>query len=71
MYFNFIHVEESAANWEDIGGLEQARSLLKETFEFPTKYKKLFDTAPIKMRSGLLLYGPPGYHNTYYFFLFA
>ena len=59
--FSFFDLfKESSANWEDIGGLKQARALLKETFEFPTQYKKLFDTAPIRMRSGLLLYGPPG-----------
>jgi len=59
-----VKLKESTVEWSQIGGLQDARSMLKETFEFPTKYKQLFDTAPIKLRSGLLLYGPPGCGKT-------
>jgi peroxin-1 len=34
--------------------------ILKETLELPARYRQLFARAPLKLRSGLLLYGPPG-----------
>jgi peroxin-1 len=50
--------------WEDIGGLEEVRKTLKETLEMPLRYARLYETAPIKLPSGLLLYGPPGCGKT-------
>merc|ERR1712130_546232 len=50
--------------WDDVGGLLKVRTTLKETLELPTKYSRLFDKAPLKLRSGLLLYGPPGCGKT-------
>merc|ERR1712130_358261 len=50
--------------WDDVGGLLKVRTTLKETLELPTKYSRLFDKAPLKLRSGLLLYGYPGCGKT-------
>ena len=50
--------------WEDVGGLEGVKETLKETIELPIRYAALFEAAPIRLRSGLLLYGPPGCGKT-------
>ena len=42
----------------------QVRATLMETLELPTRYAPLFAAAPIRLRSGLLLYGPPGCGKT-------
>lgn len=44
--------------------MEDVKVLLKETFEWPTRYEKLFSKIPLKLRRGLLLYGPPGCGKT-------
>ena len=59
-----IKLVKSQVRFSDVGGLSQVKQLLRETFEFPTKYASYFDHAPIKLRSGLLLYGPPGCAKT-------
>ena len=43
--------------WEDIAGLEQAKSLLKEAVILPVKYPQLF-TGKRTPWKGILLYGP-------------
>lgn len=60
-----IKLVKSNARFSDIGGLEDVKQILRETFEFPTKYSKYFESSPIKLRSGLLLYGPPGTGKTF------
>jgi SpoVK/Ycf46/Vps4 family AAA+-type ATPase len=60
-----IKLVKSNTKFADIGGLEEVKQLLRETFEFPTKYSKYFENSPIKLRSGLLLYGPPGCGKTF------
>jgi SpoVK/Ycf46/Vps4 family AAA+-type ATPase len=39
-------------SWSDIGGLHQVRQMLKETFEWPSKYPELFASCPLKLRRG-------------------
>ena len=53
------------STWADIGGLHQVRRVLKETFEWPSKYPALFASCPLKLRRGVLLYGPPGCGKTF------
>ena len=55
-----IQLHSSETQWKDIGGLEEVKRTLKETLEWPTKYPKLFENIPLRPRSGLLLFGPPG-----------
>lgn len=59
-----INLTSSLIGWDDIGGLADVKKMLKDTLEMPNKYEKLFDLAPIKLRSGILLYGPPGCGKT-------
>ena len=59
-----IKFAKSDKTWEDVGALEDVKHLLKETFLWPSKYEKLFAQCPLKLRRGLLLYGPPGCGKT-------
>jgi peroxin-1 len=59
-----LKLATSSVSWADIGGLDEARSTLKDTLELPSRYQRLFAQVPLKLRSGLLLYGPPGCGKT-------
>lgn len=51
-------------NWSDIGGLSAVKNSLVEILHWPLKYPKIFKNAPIKLQSGVLLYGMPGTGKT-------
>ncbi|KAK6908369.1 hypothetical protein I203_102370 [Kwoniella mangroviensis CBS 8507] len=55
-----VALQKSDVKWSDIGGLHEPRRLLRETLEWPTKYAQIFANCPLRLRSGLLLYGYPG-----------
>ncbi|OQR97866.1 peroxisome biogenesis factor [Achlya hypogyna] len=59
-----VDLFKSVIHWADVGGLHDVRTMLKETLELPTKYMKLYRAAPLKLPSGVLLYGPPGCGKT-------
>lgn len=59
-----LNLHTSQTRWADIGGLKSVKDTIKETLEFPTRYAPLFARAPLKLRSGLMLYGPPGCGKT-------
>ncbi|KAJ2785742.1 Peroxisome biosynthesis protein pex1 [Coemansia interrupta] len=59
-----IKTQSSATRWADIGGLADTRRQLRETLELPTKYAAIFATSPLRLRSGVLLYGFPGCGKT-------
>jgi peroxin-1 len=59
-----IKLEQSSTEWADIGGLAETRHVLRETLEWPTKYAAIFANCPLRLRSGLLLYGFPGCGKT-------
>lgn len=48
----------------DESGLHEPRRILRETLEWPTKYAQIFASCPLRLRSGLLLYGYPGCGKT-------
>lgn len=54
----------TGTSWKDIGGLKDAKNTLLETFEWPTKYAPIFAKCPLRLRSGILLYGYPGCGKT-------
>jgi peroxin-1 len=45
-------------------GLHEPRRLLRETLEWPTKYAQIFASCPLRLRSGILLYGYSGCGKT-------
>ncbi|MFH0896646.1 MAG: CDC48 family AAA ATPase, partial [Candidatus Bathyarchaeota archaeon] len=59
-----VLVETPKVKWEDIGGLDEAKQLLKETIEWPLKNPDAFTRMGIKPPRGILLYGPPGCGKT-------
>ncbi|KAF8608223.1 AAA-domain-containing protein [Ceratobasidium sp. AG-I] len=59
-----VKLQKSEVSWSDIGGLHETRKVLRETLEWPTKYGAIFAKCPLRLRSGLLLYGYPGCGKT-------
>ena len=59
-----IFTEIPDVKWADVGGLEEAKRLLKETIEWPLKYPELFEQANTRPAKGILLTGPPGTGKT-------
>ncbi|KAG0320385.1 Peroxisome biosynthesis protein pex1 [Dissophora globulifera] len=59
-----VKLQSSATSWLDIGGLNETRKILLETLEWPTKYASIFSQCPLRLRSGLLLFGHPGCGKT-------
>ncbi|MBD3209005.1 CDC48 family AAA ATPase [Candidatus Woesearchaeota archaeon] len=51
-------------SYEDIGGLEDELSKVREMVELPLKNPELFDTLGIEPPKGVLLHGPPGTGKT-------
>ncbi|KAK9451685.1 P-loop containing nucleoside triphosphate hydrolase protein [Limtongia smithiae] len=60
-----VNLQKSSVSWKDIGGLRETRRVLLETLEWPTKYAPIFENCPLRLRSGLLLYGYPGCGKTF------
>ncbi|KAF9648393.1 AAA-domain-containing protein [Thelephora ganbajun] len=59
-----VGLQKSTVSWADIGGLKETKKVLRETLEWPTKYARIFAQSPLRLRSGLLLYGYPGCGKT-------
>ncbi|KAI0349828.1 AAA-domain-containing protein [Trametes cingulata] len=59
-----VKLQKSEVAWSDIGGLQETKRVLRETLEWPTKYGPIFAQSPLRLRSGLLLYGYPGCGKT-------
>ncbi|PWA68876.1 peroxisome 1 [Artemisia annua] len=57
--------EEGHGGWQDVGGLTEIRNSIKEMIELPSKFPMIFSQAPLRMRSNVLLYGPPGCGKTH------
>ncbi|KAJ2880613.1 Peroxisome biosynthesis protein pex1 [Coemansia aciculifera] len=59
-----VAVQTSTTRWADIGGLVDTRRQLRETLELPARYAAVFASSPLRLRSGVLLYGFPGCGKT-------
>ncbi|VVT44042.1 uncharacterized protein SAPINGB_P000273 [Magnusiomyces paraingens] len=59
-----VKLQKSGVAWAEIGGLAETKKMLLETLEWPTRYAPVFAKAPLRLRSGLLLYGYPGCGKT-------
>ncbi len=56
--------EKPKVNWNDIGGLDEVKQILKEHIEWQFKFPEVFDQMGIEFPKGILLYGPPGNGKT-------
>ena len=59
-----VTLQSSTVKFDSIGGLGQTRKVLLETLQYPTTYAPIFAQCPLRLRSGLLLYGYPGCGKT-------
>jgi transitional endoplasmic reticulum ATPase len=59
-----VFTEIPDVKWGDVGGLEEAKRVFKETIEWPLKYPELFKQANTNPAKGLLLTGLPGTGKT-------
>ncbi|CAI0474536.1 unnamed protein product [Linum tenue] len=57
--------EGGRAGWEDVGGLNDVRNAIREMIELPSRFPNIFAKAPLRLRSNVLLYGPPGCGKTH------
>lgn len=59
-----VTLQTSKTSFDSIGGLHETRKILLETLQYPTIYAPIFAQCPLRLRSGLLLYGYPGCGKT-------
>ena len=59
-----VILQSSSTKFTSVGGLKETRKTLLETLQYPTKYAPIFAQCPLRLRSGLLLYGYPGCGKT-------
>ncbi|KAI4178527.1 MAG: hypothetical protein L6R41_008351 [Letrouitia leprolyta] len=59
-----VTLQSSSITFDSIGGLKTTRKILLETLQYPTLYAPIFARCPLRLRSGLLLYGYPGCGKT-------
>jgi transitional endoplasmic reticulum ATPase len=59
-----VMVESPNVQWNDVGGLDEVKSKLREAVEAPLKHPDVFEEMGIRTPKGVLLFGPPGTGKT-------
>lgn len=59
-----IMVQVPTVDWDDVGGVDQARQALREGIEMPLNEPEAFRRLGIRPARGFLLFGPPGTGKT-------
>ena len=59
-----IMIQVPNVTWDDIGGVDEARTRLREGVELPLKSPESFSRLGIRPAKGFLLFGPPGTGKT-------
>ena len=59
-----LNSEVPDVKWEDIGGLENVKQILREAVELPFRMPEKFEMDGIRPTIGILLFGPPGTGKT-------
>ncbi len=60
-----VYVTIPNVKWEDVGGVDKAKQLLREAVELPLKHPEIFEYHGIRPPKGILLFGAPGTGKTY------
>ena len=59
-----VLVELPKITWDDVGGLDDPKEMVKEAVEWPLSSPEKFDRMGVEPPKGVLLYGPPGTGKT-------
>ena len=59
-----LPLTSSSTTFASIGGLDYTKAVLLETLQYPTTYAPIFQNCPLRLRSGILLFGYPGCGKT-------
>jgi len=59
-----VMLEVSHVKWQNVGGLESAKTEVREAIELPLTDRQKFEDLGIEPPRGILLYGPPGTGKT-------
>lgn len=59
-----IMIQVPNVSWEDVGGLEETRTQLRDGIELPLRHPDAFRRLGIRPAKGFLLFGPPGTGKT-------
>ncbi|TCL73994.1 CDC48 family AAA ATPase [Rhizobium sp. BK251] len=59
-----IMIQAPNVRWDDVGGLDEAQSKLREGVELPLRSPQSFKRMGIRPAKGFLLFGPPGTGKT-------
>ncbi len=59
-----VMLEVSHVKWDNVGGLEEAKTEVREAVEYPLTHRQKFEDLGIEPPRGVLLYGPPGTGKT-------
>ena len=59
-----VMLEVSHVRWDNVGGLEDAKTEVREAVEYPLTHRQKFEDLGIEPPRGVLLYGPPGTGKT-------
>lgn len=59
-----VLVQVPNVTWDDVGGLSELKSELRESIEWPLRHREAFEYAGVRPPRGILLHGPPGTGKT-------
>ena len=59
-----VSVEVPNVRWDEVGGLDPIKAILKEAIAWPLSQPHLFEQIGLQPPRGILLYGPPGNGKT-------
>lgn len=59
-----IIMEKPEVTWDEVAGLSEAKTILRDTTEMPLEFPHLYGRK-LEPSKGILLYGPPGTGKTY------
>ena len=55
----------SVPSWASVGGLRDAKEVLEATLLRPSIYQRIYESSPLRLPRGILLYGPSGCGKSY------